>query len=93
MSWGIPQLCGVNRTFYGGIPDVYTRVTEYLEWIDENRQKITFVPAALGASAKLDCLSGEDENFTVCQLTGPNGGNHLNLFSRKGRGVKFQGTF
>ena len=90
VSWGIPQLCGIDKSKYaGGIADVYTRITEYLDWIRINIEQTILVPAELGSTARLDCHS--DDEDTVCHFQGPKGKTHLNPLSRKRRGVMFQG--
>ena len=91
VSWGIPELCSIDGALYGEIPDVYIRVTKYLEWIQDNTEGSSFVPTELGATVKLPCQSATNEDFTACRFLDPQGNDYLHPISRRKRNAMFEG--
>ena len=91
VSWGIPQLCGLDQTLTSGIPEVYSRITEYLGWIDANIEPLRIVNAELGAKVELNCKFEGNRNYAGCQFYDSRGdGPLINIFSRRKRSTEFQ---
>ena len=91
VSWGIPQLCGLDKTLTSGIPEVYARISEYLGWIDANVDPVNIVRAELGAKAELNCQFQANKDYAGCQFYESDGDFPLiNLFTRRKRSARFQ---
>ena len=91
VSWGIPQLCGLNKSLTRGVPEVYARIKEYLGWIDANTDPVNIVQTELGSRVQLKCQFQGNINYSGCQFFDAKGaGPLINLFTRRKRRVTIQ---